>query len=93
MCVCFVVVVVDVVVVFCLFFKNPFFCRENEIFENKKQKSGPVLTYNKAKLDQFLTLQHIYIHTYIHAVAVRILAIICEKMSKNLIPTAEPSKN
>ena len=33
---------------FGLFFKNPlFFCRENEIFENKKKK----------KMDQFLTLK------------------------------------
>ena len=53
-------------VVFCLFFKIPLlFCRENEIFKNiktKKPNIGPVLTLKGQKLDQFLTLQHIYIY-------------------------------
>ena len=60
------------VVFFVLFFffffeKSSSFCRENEIFENKKNKKnkriGPVFnTRKKQTLDQFLTLQHIYIY-------------------------------
>ena len=53
---------------FLLFFeKSSSFCRENEIFKNKKnkknKKNGPVFNTRKGKkLDQFLTLQHIYMY-------------------------------
>ena len=54
-------------VVHFLFFEySSSFCRENEIFENKKQKHknnlDQFLKLEKDNLDQFLTLQHIYIY-------------------------------
>ena len=54
------------------FQKSSSFCRENEIFENKKQKSKTnldhFLTYKKANLGPafILTLQHIFIYIYIY---------------------------
>ena len=51
----------------CFFQKSASFCRENEIFKNKKETKhlDQFLTLKGQQLDQFLTLQHIYIYIYI----------------------------
>ena len=50
----------------CFFQKSSSFCRENEIFENKKAKKtkklDQFLTYKKGNLGPALILQHIYIY-------------------------------
>ena len=58
--------VVSFFVYFLFFLKknSSSFCRENEIFTSKKMDHS--LTLEKQKLDQILTLQHIYMHTYIY---------------------------
>ena len=53
--------------VFLFFEKSSSFCRENEIYKNKKnkkkQKLGPVLTLEKAKIGPvFNSTAHIYIY-------------------------------
>ena len=58
-------------VVFACFQKSSSFCRENEIFEKKKRKIGPVLTYKKGNLGpifNFTAYMCIYINIHMYAV-------------------------
>ena len=57
-----------VFVYFYLFLENPlFFCRENEIFKNKKKSLDQFLTLEKAKFGPtFNSTAHIYIYIHTH---------------------------
>ena len=47
-----------------VFLKSSSFCRENEIFKNKKPKHGPVLTQKRANIGPlFKSTSYIYIYT------------------------------
>ena len=46
-----------------IFKKSSSLCRENETFEKKMDQ---ILTFRRAKLDQFLTLQHVCMYVYIY---------------------------